>query len=862
LIEEYSCEKKPDDGEIYRKIREYQGYGGGGNPYFESRWWALLHGISSHKSDNMKQIIRNPDFRAAFDIQLDVPGLGGGMSLGSTHKVFGMKCHEVRFPLDDYVDVLTFQLMLSYLDDNIRGFWTKIFQGDRQAMLKVSRADVKALELKAPGACRSDRLSLHGQLRDGKIFGAFTEREREAIWTDILSETTDCLIPSLSSFFADVHYLKGPADCVKALVELWPDETVSSALERIFSDANQETDRCIIQQSESNFISIPGNKSDRLELGVLQIWISAMRDYLEMPPDNDDDTLVAKPRSQPHERIAYGFASLAYRLGFESEEIRNQIQRSPDEEIARKALLKARDPTRYKYDDTAFANFVEQMVRFFSTAEKREDETMMDFECYPKTLKRKGIPQTGIYKADKSSLFLEKLHSIREDQSDEVTSFFVRRSVYFAFFGKPDRATRERLERLIREEQGGLTEQNREEQEQWRARVAREEQGRLDQEKREEQERQKLEQERQEKEKQEKERQEKEKQEKERQRLEQERQEKESQRLEQERQEKERQRLEQERQEKERQRLEQQRQEKERQRLEQERQEKERQRLEQQKQEKEKQEKERKRLEQQKQEKERQEKERQEKERQEKERQEKERLERKRQRLEQDTLEQERLAKREQKRNKKTEERGNQQPDPERGRGDKKQTTSSPAVTQQNRKRATRIDFNKLADTITQQTVENSGSTSVPQLEPPTSQVQGDNERTIPIGDYQDLPVVAGDTSASTSKLKTATQQPVDIHFKIRDHGEYRPLQTLSVDPSDTKELERFVVKYMRKHEPIYTYTKDERMVKVGTCFEDAIADGENTLYLIPKWELNNGSGSNESDSKVAQSAWKILKLS
>ena len=92
LIEEYSCEKKPDDGEIYSKIREYQGYGGGGNPYFESRWWALLHGKSSHKSDNMKQIIRNPDFRAAFDIQLDVPGLGGGMSLGSTHKVFGMKC--------------------------------------------------------------------------------------------------------------------------------------------------------------------------------------------------------------------------------------------------------------------------------------------------------------------------------------------------------------------------------------------------------------------------------------------------------------------------------------------------------------------------------------------------------------------------------------------------------------------------------------------------------------------------------------------------------------------------------------------------------------------------------------------------
>lgn len=76
----------------------------------------------------------------------------------------------------------------------------------------------------------------------------------------------------------------------------------------------------------------------------------------------------------------------------------------------------------------------------------------MDFEGYPRTLKRKGIPQTGIYKADKSSLYLERLHSIREDQSDEVTSFFVRRSVYFTFFGKPNRAIYEKLKELIREE--------------------------------------------------------------------------------------------------------------------------------------------------------------------------------------------------------------------------------------------------------------------------------------------------------------------------------------------------------------------------------------------------------------------------
>jgi hypothetical protein len=95
LIEEYSAEKEPDDGEIYSKIREYQGYRGAGNPYFEKRWWARLAAISDHKKENLERVFRNTDYRAAFDVQLDVPGLAGGMRLGTTHTMFAMKCHEV-----------------------------------------------------------------------------------------------------------------------------------------------------------------------------------------------------------------------------------------------------------------------------------------------------------------------------------------------------------------------------------------------------------------------------------------------------------------------------------------------------------------------------------------------------------------------------------------------------------------------------------------------------------------------------------------------------------------------------------------------------------------------------------------------
>src|SRR5438045_8324504 len=97
---------------------------------------------------------------------------------------------------------------------------------DKQAMKKVDRATVKALELTAPGACRADAEVLYGKLRTGQIFGAFDEQEREAIWIEVLRVSTDYLIPSLYSFFEDLNYLKGIADCVKRLIT--PKQTVSS----------------------------------------------------------------------------------------------------------------------------------------------------------------------------------------------------------------------------------------------------------------------------------------------------------------------------------------------------------------------------------------------------------------------------------------------------------------------------------------------------------------------------------------------------------------------------------------------------------------------------------------------------------
>lgn len=90
LIEEYSNEEKPADGEIYRKIRQYHFQR---NLSFERRWWTRL---TPHGSKNLKQLFRHDELTAAFDALLDIPGLWGGMRISTLHKMMAIRCEEVN----------------------------------------------------------------------------------------------------------------------------------------------------------------------------------------------------------------------------------------------------------------------------------------------------------------------------------------------------------------------------------------------------------------------------------------------------------------------------------------------------------------------------------------------------------------------------------------------------------------------------------------------------------------------------------------------------------------------------------------------------------------------------------------------
>lgn len=222
------------------------------------------------------------------------------------------------------------------------------------------------------------------------------------------------------------------------------------------------------------------------------------------------------------------------------------------------------------------------------------------------------------------------------------------------------------------------------------------------------------------------------------------------------------------------------------------------------------------------------------------ERLESERLENERLAKEQERLENERLVEEQERFAQEKEDLRSQKSSTVEAKSSKQQATSSSDAVQKAQNRVTRIDFNSITKALAPRTVGNHQPT----------------EQTLPLSDVQDPPALTTATLPPSTEAGLRMQQEVDIQFKMKEHGIWKPVHTLSVNPADTLELQRLVIKYMRKKEPIYPYTKDMRMVKVGTCFEDAIADGENTLYLIPAGEDVDGS-----ETYAAQPRKKIQQL-
>jgi len=260
--------------------------------------------------------------------------------------------------------------------------------------------------MRAPRASTTDAKIVQSPLRAGEIFSAFDESEREDTWSKI--RMIEGLIPSFHTFFRDVLYLENCANCVKRLTILSPGQSLSNAMKRRFTSVNQEPRQVKVQVTEDEFICRQGTPEDQADLGYLQIFAFAMRDWPDMPREPQKEDTQIKPPTEADSATLRNFADLAAELGFKSNQI-TDLQEFP----GRPNALTEHPQSRLNPVTSRKGVHIKKRFRKQSTRE---------------------------FKEDRQFLFVNHLHNKRQEHGKTFTSFFVRKSVYLAFFGKPSAA--------------------------------------------------------------------------------------------------------------------------------------------------------------------------------------------------------------------------------------------------------------------------------------------------------------------------------------------------------------------------------------------------------------------------------------
>ncbi|KFY68421.1 hypothetical protein V496_01043 [Pseudogymnoascus sp. VKM F-4515 (FW-2607)] len=262
LIEEYTKEEKPSDGELYYNIRQYHRQK---NYSFKMRWMARLKGV---RKKNMTYLLKHEELTDAFDSLLDIPGLWGGMMITT---------------LNNVVATATPKQHINYLT-HIKETWSSLVEDDKTAMGKIDHKTVKSLELRAPWASTLDAEYLRSEVLEGRLFSAFSFPERIGIWNRL--RMVDGLIPSLFTFFKDVRYLELCNNCLKRLV------------------------------TENSFIYWQGTREKRIDTGCRGLHAFAMRNYPDIPKETVAEDPVKKPIARADNAVLRLYADLATELGF------------------------------------------------------------------------------------------------------------------------------------------------------------------------------------------------------------------------------------------------------------------------------------------------------------------------------------------------------------------------------------------------------------------------------------------------------------------------------------------------------------------------------------------------------------------
>ncbi|KAI1416950.1 hypothetical protein F5Y13DRAFT_204306 [Hypoxylon sp. FL1857] len=400
LTEEFANEAKYLDGEIVAHILRHPEHSIDAN-----QWWARL---DKSKPRTLKKILSHPTLGPAFKRVVEIPGLRPGLLLAPWHKI--LPC----------VEEVVHCLQL------IHQTWVHIV-GSEAALRFVDKDAVMELESRAPGVSYCDERHIEQKIRSEAIFKAVKDGNQRDFILQNLKQVT-FLIPSIHTLQQDFKYLRQCTHVLRKLINKTGRNPLTvQTMARHSFHANEEQS----VTHEAKFLP---------NLKLLYLYI--MQDVCRLsgqPPLKDIDD-EENYELLPYDAIAWHRLALrASELGFCSDEIIRLCRIDPDREVAIKALYEARPREKFDYGPQ-FELIIDNLVNALQAVQPVEPQrspaelTSHVGEPIPR---RRGRVYSNTYDRDRHFITLDNIIcEVRKDT--DITSLFVRRSVFLAFWGWSD----------------------------------------------------------------------------------------------------------------------------------------------------------------------------------------------------------------------------------------------------------------------------------------------------------------------------------------------------------------------------------------------------------------------------------------
>jgi len=311
-----------------------------------------------------------------------------------------------------------------------------ILGGDTNLMERTDEATVEALQLRAPAASQHDFEFIQEQMISGTMFPQIQDvSTRRDITSRLLS--IDHLIPSIHSLFKDLRFLHPAVEAIKCLVPRPAKKTLREMLHFHFERVGSDEFILPIQNGERSYSTYTGDYRSLFNLATRQLFLYAIR-------------LFAKPpRQREKEYSMFRLAELARNLGFSSKEIDSLLMNDPYQKMVLD-LLHRTLPTQMPADchDRAqsLARELRKLMNMANSTTVEESKPWLTVAGSGEPISRRcgtaawtHFQNDSIVDSDDlKHMFLDKMHlPLAEFQrvGEGLSSFYIKRSIYLAFFG-------------------------------------------------------------------------------------------------------------------------------------------------------------------------------------------------------------------------------------------------------------------------------------------------------------------------------------------------------------------------------------------------------------------------------------------